>query len=157
MKARDTKLIRMIAVFKLLKAALLIAVGLGALRLIQSDATNLLEHWMRVFGLVPGSRYIVRVLQSAIELTPNRFKVVGIVSFVYSGLFLLEGIGLWLLKRWAEWFTVIMTSSLIPVEMYEILRHPSEIKVLVLIFNIAVVGFLLYQIRDVQGESRSGP
>ncbi len=155
MKSRDTKLIQMIAVFKLLKATLLIAVGLGALRLIHSDTTSLLEHWMRVFGLVPGSRYIVRVLQRVMELTPDKFKLVGIVSFVYSGLFLIEGIGLWLLKRWAEWFTVIMTSSLIPVELYEIHRHPSEVKVLVLVFNVAVVGFLLYQIRGGPNERKN--
>jgi len=61
--------------------------------------------------------------------------------------FLTEGIGLWLLKRWAEWLTVIATSSLVPVEIFEIHRHPTVLKVLVLIVNIAVAGFLLYRIR----------
>lgn len=152
MKSPDTKLIRMIAVFKLIKAVLLIVVGLGALRLIHSDMAAVLEHWMKGVGLLPGSRYIVRALQSVVTLTPDKFRLLGIVSFVYAGLFLTEGIGLWLLKRWAEWFTVILTSSLIPVELYEIHRHPTEIKVLVLVFNVAVVGFLLYQIRKGRGE-----
>src|SRR5271167_4848538 len=147
MKPSDAKLIRMIAVFKLLKAVLLIAVGLGALRLIHSDITSVLEHWVRLFGVDPGSRYVVKILQSAVALSPDKFKWLGIVSFVYAGLFLTEGIGLWLLKRWAEWFTVIMTSSLVPVELYEIHRHPTEIKVLVLLFNVAVVGYLLVRIR----------
>ena len=147
MRPADAKLIRMIAVFKLLKAVLLMTVGLGALRLIHSDIASLLEHWVKMFGVDPGSRYVVRILQKAVALTPDKFLWFGIVSFVYAGLFLTEGIGLWLLKRWAEWFTVILTSSLVPVEIYEIYRHPSEIKFLVLLFNIAVVGFLLYQIR----------
>jgi uncharacterized membrane protein (DUF2068 family) len=152
MKPSDAKLIRMIAVFKLLKTVLLIAVGLGSLRLIHSDIASELEHWVKVFGLIPGGRYVIGALQEAGGLTPDKFKLVGIVSFVYAGLFLTEGIGLWLLKRWAEWFTVILTSSLIPVEIYEIHHHPTEIKVLVLIFNVAVVGFLLYQIREGRGE-----
>jgi uncharacterized membrane protein (DUF2068 family) len=70
------------------------------------------------------------------------------VSFVYAGLFLTEGVGLWLVKRWAEWFSVIITTSLVPVEIYEIHRHPSAMKCLVLILNIAVVGYLLYRIRN---------
>ena len=152
MRPSEAKLIRMIAVFKLLKALLLFAVGLGALRLIHSDIASLLEHWVKMFGVDPGSRYVVRILQKAVALTPDKFKWFGIVSFVYAGLFLTEGIGLWLLKRWAEWLTVILTSSLVPVEIYEIHRHPSEVKFLVLLFNITVVAFLLYQIR---GERRS--
>jgi uncharacterized membrane protein (DUF2068 family) len=67
---------------------------------------------------------------------------------VYAGLFLTEGIGLWLEKRWAEWLTVIITSSLVPIEIYEIYRHPTAIKIAVLLINIAIVAYLLYRIRD---------
>ena len=44
-----------------------------------------------------------------------------------------------MMKRWAEWFTVIITGSLIPIEVYAISRDPTPIKVLLLIINIAVV------------------
>jgi uncharacterized membrane protein (DUF2068 family) len=70
------------------------------------------------------------------------------VSFIYAGLFLTEGIGLWLVKRWAEWFTVIITGSLVPFEFYEIHHHPSLVKALVLLINMAVVAYLLYRIRN---------
>jgi uncharacterized membrane protein (DUF2068 family) len=68
-------------------------------------------------------------------------------SFVYAGLFLTEGIGLWMLKHWAEWFTVVITASLVPLEVWEIHRHPTTVKILVLIINIGVVAYLLYRIR----------
>jgi uncharacterized membrane protein (DUF2068 family) len=147
MKSSDTRLIRLIALFKLLKAVLLIAVGLGALHLLHRDIAIVLAHWVKMFGLDPGGRYVDRVLQKAVALSPNTIRGLGIGSFIYGGLFLTEGIGLWLLKRWAEWFTVIMTSSLVPVEIYEIYRHPTALRVLVLIINIAIAGFLLYRIR----------
>jgi len=51
-------------------------------------------------------------------------------------------------RRWAEWFTVTVTSSLVPVEIYEIDRHPSPVKILVLIINLAGVGYLAYRIRN---------
>jgi uncharacterized membrane protein (DUF2068 family) len=148
MKPSDTKLLRLIAVFKLLKTVLLIVVGVGVLKLIHMDISNVLEHLVKKFGLDPGSRYVAEALQKAANLTPDRVKDIGIGSFVYAGLFLAEGIGLWLLKRWAEWFTAILTSTLVPVEVYEIHRHPTVIKVLVLILNLAIVGYLVYRIRD---------
>lgn len=147
MKSSDTRLIRLIALFKLLKAVLLIAVGLGALHLLHRDIASVLAHGVKMFGLDPGGRYVESVLQKAIALSPNTIRGLGVGSFIYGGLFLTEGIGLWFLKRWAEWFTVIMTSSLVPVEIYEIYRHPTALKVLVLVINLGVVGFLLYRIR----------
>jgi uncharacterized membrane protein (DUF2068 family) len=148
MKSSNSRLIRLIALFKLLKAILLIAVGVGALKLIHKDIATVLQHWATMLGLDPGNEYIDRILEKAANLSPNKIKGLGIVSFVYAALFLTEGIGLWLVKRWAEWFTVIVTSSLLPVEVYEIHRHPTPIKILVLMINIAVVGYLLYRIRS---------
>jgi uncharacterized membrane protein (DUF2068 family) len=148
MKSADNRLIRLIAVFKLLKAALLVAVGMSALHLVHRDVAGVAEHLVTMFGLDPGNRYVGKALQKVADLTPNKIKSLGVVSFIYAGLFLTEGIGLWLVKRWGEWFSVIITSSLIPVEVYEIFRHPNAIKCLVLIINIAVVGYLLFRIRN---------
>ena len=148
MKSSDNRLIRLIALFKLLKSALLIAVGMSALRLLHKDIASILEHWVAMLGLDPGNRYVDRALQKFGNLTPNKIKSFGVVSFIYAALFLTEGIGLWLVKRWAEWFSVIITTSLVPIELYEIYRHPSVIKCLVLVLNIAVVGYLLYRIRN---------
>jgi uncharacterized membrane protein (DUF2068 family) len=154
MKASDSRLIRLIALFKLLKAILLIAVGVGALKLLHRDVASVLEHWVAMLGLDPGNQYVDRALEKAANLSPNKIKDLGVVSFIYAGLFLTEGIGLWLVKRWAEWFTVIITGSLVPFEVYEIHRHPTPIKILVLIINIAVVGYLLYRIRSERSGSR---
>src|ERR1700735_2497202 len=153
MKSSDNRLIRLIAFFKLLKSALLIAVGMSALRLLHKDIASVLEHWVAMFGLDPGNRYVDRALQKFGNLTPNKIKSFGVVSFIYAALFLTEGIGLWLVKRWAEWFSVIITTSLVPVEGYEISRRPTAIRCLVLIFNIAVVGYLLYRIRKERATS----
>jgi uncharacterized membrane protein (DUF2068 family) len=154
MKSSDNRLIRLIALFKLLKSALLIAVGMSALRLLHKDVASVLEHWVSMLGLDPGNRYVDRALQKFGNLTPNKIKSFGVVSFIYAALFLTEGIGLWLVKRWAEWFSVIITTSLVPVELYEMYRHPSVIKCLVLVLNIAVVGYLIYRIRSENQDIR---
>lgn len=148
MKSSNNRMIRLIAAFKLLKATLLIAVGVGALKLLHQDAAGALDRWAAMLGFDPGNQYVDRALQKLANLPPNRIKGLGVGSFVYAGLFLIEGIGLWMVRRWAEWFTVIVTSSLVPVEIYEIHRHPSPLKILVLIINLAVVGYLAYRIRN---------
>jgi len=106
------------------------------------------EYWADVLRLDPSNRYINAALEKASVLTPHRIKELGLGSVIYGGLFLTEGVGLWFLKRWAEWFTVIITSSLLPIEVYEIHRHPSVVKVAVLVVNVAIVAYLVYQIRS---------
>jgi uncharacterized membrane protein (DUF2068 family) len=145
--------IRLVAVFKLFKAALLIATGIGILKLIHADVADQLDQWIRMLGFDPGSRYLDHAIQRITNTPPQRFRELGIGSFIYAALFLTEGTGLWLLKRWAEWFTVITTGSLVPLEAYEIYRHPTAIRILVLTLNIVIVGYLLYRIEQ---EPRAG-
>src|SRR6202140_5331488 len=155
MKSSDTTVIRLIAIFKLLKAITLIAIGVGALKLLHRDVFSTLEHWVAVSGIDPGNRWVERGIENASNLSHAKVKGLGIVSFIYAGLFLTEGIGLWLMKHWAEWFTIVITSSLVPVEIYELYRHPTATKILVLIINITVVAYLVYRIRARAHQSDS--
>jgi uncharacterized membrane protein (DUF2068 family) len=143
----DGTMLRLIALFKFVKVILLIAAGVAALKLAHKDLSLSMEHWIAMLGLDPGNRYLDRALEKAANLTPHKIKFLGVGSFVYAGLFLAEGTGLWLEKRWGEWLTVIITSSLVPLEVYEIFRHPRPIKVLVLVINVAIVVYLVYRIR----------
>jgi uncharacterized membrane protein (DUF2068 family) len=142
----ETGLLRLIAVFKLIKTGLLVLAGIGILKLVHVDPAIELDRWVAKLGLDPGSRLINHTIQRVTNIPPHRIREFGIGTFLYAGLFLTEGIGLWLGKRWAEWFTVIATGSLIPIEAYEIYRRPSAVKFLVLILNVAIVGYLAYRI-----------
>jgi uncharacterized membrane protein (DUF2068 family) len=73
---------------------------------------------------------------------------------IYAGLFLTEGIGLWLEKRWAEWFTVIVTSSLVPIEICRISHRATPVQMAVLLINVAIVPYLVYRIRDKNSDLR---
>jgi uncharacterized membrane protein (DUF2068 family) len=146
-KASHSRLLRLIALFKLVKAALLIAVGVGALKLVHKDVAAAVEHWVELLRLDPNNHYIDSALEKASNLTPDKIKELGLGSMIYAALFLTEGIGLWLEKNWAEWLTVIITSSLIPIELYEIYRNPTPVKIAVLLINVAIVAYLVYRIR----------
>ena len=148
MPAHNTRLIRLIGLFKLLKAILLIVVGVGAFKMIHSDITDIATRFVIKFGLDPGGPHVGKLLVETANLTPDKIRDVGVGSFLYAALFLTEGIGLSMAKRWAEWFSVIITSSLVPFEIYEIHRHPTLLKFGALLVNLAVVAYLVYRIRS---------
>jgi uncharacterized membrane protein (DUF2068 family) len=148
MKRPDNGLLRLIAVFKLAKALTLIAVGIGALHLTHANSpVDTMTQLAARFGFNPGARYLDHALAKMANLPPKDFRDLGIGSFVYAALFLTEGVGLWLAKHWAEWFTAVITGSLVPLEIFEIHRHPSITKVIVLLLNIAIVVYLVVRIR----------
>lgn len=146
-RARDGRLLRLIAVFKFLKSASLVALAAGVFRMMHQDIGMRLEQWVRAMHLDPGNRHVAMFLMRASNLTPLQIKKLGLVGLLYAGLFLIEGTGLWLQRRWGEWVTVVITGMLIPVEMYEIVPHPNVVKVLVLLLNVAVVWYLISRIR----------
>ena len=147
MNDSNNGVLRLIAVFKLFKAVSLIALGIAALKLTHNDQSVALDHWAARIGLDPGARYVDRAVGKITSIPPHKLRDVGLGSFVYAALFLTEGTGLWLKKRWAEWFTVIITGSLVPLEIYEIVRHPTVAKVIVTLINVAVVVYLIVRIR----------
>jgi uncharacterized membrane protein (DUF2068 family) len=69
-------------------------------------------------------------------------------SFCYSGLQLTEGIGLWMQKRWAEFLTVIATSLLIPVEIYEMYEKFTWVRLIIFAVNIFIVWYLAMRLKD---------
>jgi len=147
MKTSGERLLRLIAVFKFFKAAMLIALSVGAFRLLHKDLGEVAEHWVEALRLNPGNHYVLAAFSRISRLSPAQVKHLGLGGLLYAGLFLTEEIGLWLLKPWAEWFTTILTSTLVPVEIYEIYRRPTVIRVVVLAVNVAIVAYLIYRIR----------
>lgn len=148
MKSSQDRLLRFIALFKFLKAALLIAISVGIFKAVHKDVGEIAERWVQALRLDPGNRFVDAALGRISNLSPAQIKKLGLGGLVYAGLFLTEGIGLWLLKPWGEWVTVIITGSLVPVEIYEMYRHLSGLKVAVLVLNVATVAYLIYRIRQ---------
>ena len=144
---RERFIFRLIAFFKFFKSALLVATGVGALHLVNKDLTQYAENLVFRFHLDPGNHYVAKALARVSDVTPRRLHELGAVAFVYAVLFLLEGIGLWSLKRWGEWVTVIITGSLLPFEIYELFRRASWTKGGVLMINALVLVYLIQHLR----------
>ncbi len=138
----------LIGLFKLVKALLLIAIGIGALRFLHKDLSNSVLHWAQVLRVDTDNRYIHGFLVKIFRVTPKQLKELSVGTFIYAGLFLTEGMGLLLRKHWAEYFTIITTGLFIPLEIYELVRHFTVVKLVVTIINVLIVWYLVVRVRS---------
>ena len=136
--------VAVIGAFKLLKAVVLVAAGLGALDLLHGGQARELVEWAQ---LAPGSRILQKAAARISGLTERQLEAVAFAIFAYAGIFLVEGTGLIARKRWAEWLTVIVTGSFIPLEIYELAKHGGAGKILTLAINLAIVAYLAVRLR----------
>jgi uncharacterized membrane protein (DUF2068 family) len=139
--------LRTIALYKIVKVILLLAVAYGELRLRDASLAAKLLSWAqaRPYGLE--HRIVTQLLEWFSGLSVPRINALRIVTLAYAAVFAVEGVGLWMRQRWAEWLTTIITASLIPLEAWEIVFRPTIGKVLILLANVAVVGYLVWHVR----------
>jgi uncharacterized membrane protein (DUF2068 family) len=139
--------LRLIALFKLSKVVLLLATAYGVLRLRDASVIARLYGWAASLPSGLEQDLVRRALVIFSGMSPGRINALGFVTLAYAAVFSTEGIGLWMGLRWAEWLTVIVTSSLIPLEIFETFHRPGIGKVLVLVGNAAIVWYLARQLR----------
>ncbi len=137
----------LIGLFKLVKALALVAVGIGALRFLHKDLAKSVLHWIEVLRVDPDNRFIHRLLEKAFSVTPKQLKELSAGTFFYAALLGIEGVGLLMRKHWAEYFTIITTGALLPLEIYELAKHVTITKLIVLVVNAAIVLYLINRVR----------
>jgi uncharacterized membrane protein (DUF2068 family) len=138
--------LRIIAAFKLFKGLVLFAVGIGAVKLLHKDLGFEVERWADIFRVDPNNHFFRRLLEKFLTLDDRKLRELSVGTFFYSALLLTEGTGLLLRKRWAEYFTIIATSSFLPLELFELTKRVSAPRIIVLLLNVAVVAYLLVEL-----------
>ena len=136
-----------IAALKFLNGFGLLAIGLGALHYLHGDIEKDFAHWMELLRADPHNKYLIWLLEKLSNVDEHRLRQLSVGTFFYSALFLLEGTGLALAKRWAEYLTIITTASLMPLELYELYVRLTWPRGVVLVVNIVVVVYLVMELK----------
>jgi uncharacterized membrane protein (DUF2068 family) len=139
--------LRTIAIYKLLKVLLLLALAYGEVRLSDASLTAKLLTWASERPLGLEHRAVTWLLQWFSGLSDSRIHALRIVTLAYAVVFTVEGVGLWMQKRWAEWLTTIITASLIPLELWGLFDRPNLGKAAVLVGNVVIVAYLVWHVR----------
>ena len=137
-----------IAVFKFIKGAVFLALAFGALSFLHKDVAAHVELWLDQMRIDPDNEFIGAFLSKLQLVHTKELKEVSALGAGYAGLFLTEGTGLLFRKRWAEWLTILATSSLMPIELYELVKQFTAVRLLALLMNAAVVLYLICLVRQ---------
>src|ERR1700716_780572 len=146
-KVKGSRGLLLIAAFKLIKGLAMLALGIGALRLLHKDVAAEVAQWIDALRVDPHNYYIRKLLEKVGMVDDRKLKALSIGTFFYSALFLTEGVGLAMRKRWAEYLTIVSTGSLLPLEVYEIAKRADAARIVVLLANIAIVAYLVFEVR----------
>jgi uncharacterized membrane protein (DUF2068 family) len=137
-----------IAVFKFIKGAVLLALAFGALSFLHKDVASEVEDWIDQLRIDADNRFIGGLLSKLQLVHSKELKELSALGAGYAALFLTEGTGLLFRKRWAEWLTIVATSSLMPIEVYELFKKFTAVRLVALLINAAVVLYLIYLVRQ---------
>lgn len=140
---RGDRLVVAIGAFKLIKCGLLLAFGLGWLfGLVRGGSLVRTAGWT---GALAGHHAVRGVLARLAALDDRLMRELAIAALIYAAVFAVEGTGLLLRRRWAEWLTVVVTASFIPIEIYELARRPGVGKAIAIAINVAIVATLAWR------------
>jgi uncharacterized membrane protein (DUF2068 family) len=139
-------LLRWIGAFKLAKAVLLIALSFGAFALARRDVEVVIESLVEQIKIDPDNRYFQAVVGKLLMVSP-KLHLLALGTFCYGAIFSVEGVGLILKKKWAEWLTIIVTGSFLPIEVFELVKHFTLTKSIILVLNLAIFIYLIIRRR----------
>jgi uncharacterized membrane protein (DUF2068 family) len=139
--------LRLIAIFKLVKALILVTLLAAILHLLPHDPSQTLLPWALTLHVDPNNRYVRALLATLLHMNEKRQELLIVGTALYALLFTLEGVGLWLERTWAEYLSLVATAGFLPVELYELLKHRSLIKGVVLVLNLVIVLYLALHVR----------
>jgi uncharacterized membrane protein (DUF2068 family) len=149
--ARRIDGLRLIGLFKIGKAILLLATTYGIYQLLDAAIIDRLHEW--VYSLTDNfeRRLLTRALAWIDSLSRSHISGLVVVTAAYTSVLLVEGVGLWYRQVWAEWLTVIASASLIPFEITQVLSPGHQHRLAVtgaMIINILIVCYLVHMLRQ---------
>jgi uncharacterized membrane protein (DUF2068 family) len=149
--SRSVRYLKLIALFKITKGVLLLALGCSLLFLNARDGwMDRISDWIDAEILLGHSHYVTFLLNKLQDvLAGGQLRATGFLALFYCTVLFTEGIGVYMQQRWAEFLMVFATAALIPLEVRHVWHHPTAAAFLILLANCFIVWFLY---RILKGE-----
>ncbi len=150
---RDAFILRLLAAERFIRGVLLVALAYGvykfngardSLQRVFNDYLPTLKPLADKLGIDLQNTGPVKLIQKALNANHSTLELVAIGVLAYGALELLEGVGLWLMKRWGEYVAVVGTAIFIPLEIYELVDRVTWLRLVAFAFNVFAVVYLLW-------------
>jgi uncharacterized membrane protein (DUF2068 family) len=136
-----------VAVMEAVKGLIVFGGGFGLLALLHHDVRQIAVSLVTRFHIDPEQHYAGIFLTAASKVTDARLWGFAALALVYSVVRGAEAYGLWFNRRWAAWLGAASGAIYVPIELYELWQHPTPVKGATLLFNVAVVTYLVWTLR----------
>lgn len=150
---RDRFIIRLLGFERGVRGLIVLIVGIAVWQL-QISQESLVDHLNAALPLLKpfadqigwnmNDSGIINFLSSLLSTSPHTLSLITLALVSYGLLQIVEGVGLWFQKRWAEYLAVVATSAFIPLELFELSHKITFLRAGALIVNIAAVIWLLW-------------
>jgi uncharacterized membrane protein (DUF2068 family) len=149
---RSGLILRLFAIERFIRAILAAAVSVALWRFVVSrtslqTALNrdlpVVRDLFHDLGINVGHSKIFGLLQHALTLSQKTVAVLAIAATAYAVIEIVEGVGLWLSRRWGEYFAMVATSLGLPLEIYDLTRRVSVTALVLLTLNVLLVVYLV--------------
>jgi uncharacterized membrane protein (DUF2068 family) len=150
---KDVFVLRLLAVERFVRGLLLLALAYGvhrfngsrdALRRVFDEYLPTLTPLADKLGVDLQNTGPVKLIEKALHAGHGTLTLVTFGVLAYGLLQLLEGTGLWLVKRWGEYVAVVGTSIFLPLEIYELSEKVTWLRLAAMAVNLFAVGYLLW-------------
>lgn len=147
-----TPMIRFITFERFVKGVVLVLAGMLLIAVSGTDAfRDFVERTRTELNLDPGQSLWKRLYDRLVvgfgQKSPATRDALGVGAILYGVLELVEGIGLWMRRRWAEYLVLIATAAFLPLEIDELFHKATVFKVLALLVNVAIMAYLVWRKR----------
>ncbi|MCG9889747.1 MAG: DUF2127 domain-containing protein [Thermosynechococcaceae cyanobacterium MS004] len=141
-----------IVIYKSFVASLMAVTAIALLFTLKNHQS--LEQFSESYILESKLTLIDFVLDKVLKLSPKTLRLSGIAALFYAGITTIEAVGLWHEKAWAEVLVIILVGVSIPLEILELIRGISLLKLIVFLINIAVLLYLIYRFLNFKLKGR---
>ena len=143
--------LRLIAIYKFVKAALALLLGLALLKLMHRDLALFLHNYiaepLHLDSDADSENHFLKWLfQMAASQTPHSIFLFSLANFFYATVFAIEGAGLYLKKHWAEYMVLVVTGSFLPFEGYLIYNKLEWWKLVLMLGNLLIIVYLVHRL-----------
>ncbi len=150
---RDLLILRVLSVERVLRGVFIVlaAVAVWKFSNSQDAVRELFEKDLSIFRPVTDHFHydvdhspVVDTIRKTFTYKHSTLLIVAGALLGYALIELVEGVGLWLAKRWAEYLTVVATAAFLPLEVYELTEKVSAFKIGTLGLNVLAVLYILF-------------
>jgi uncharacterized membrane protein (DUF2068 family) len=151
-QVRSALILRIFAVERFIRALIFAALAIAVWRFSVSrlsfeqaydQALPPLRALLSDFGFRVDHSKLLGLLHEAFTVDPRKLGYIAIGLGAYAVVEVIEGVGLWLVKRWGEYFAMIVTSLGLPYEIYDLANKVTVLRVVAFLINLALVLYLV--------------